>query len=143
MWADAELPLSLKMRLFKVGIISILAYGVESWDLTEGSKRAIRDWNSRCLHTSAQDHGEEPQGRVCGPDLQPGRPPSPKVLQRRQNWIHSLLGCPEASLPRRVFLTPLPLTQSCLVWVQPKKEIPIIDFISLEKKSRLSSSQSC
>lgn len=96
-WADAELPLDLKIRLFKVGIVSILAYGVESWNLTADVMRALRGWNSRCLHRlTGRSHREEcvdPTFDLVG-----------HLQQRRQKWIKCLLDSPEESLPRRVFL---------------------------------------
>jgi hypothetical protein len=88
----------LKLRLFKVGIVSILAYGVESWwCMTEGIKRVLRGWNSRCLHRltgrSHRDECVDPTFDLVG-----------HLLQRRQKWIRSLLDFPEESLPKRVFL---------------------------------------
>jgi hypothetical protein len=48
-WRDKNIPLDLKIRLFKVRILSILLYGCESWKVTKKILRNIRGFIARCF----------------------------------------------------------------------------------------------
>ena len=34
-WDSKELSVELKLRLYRAGIVSVVTYGVEAWDMTE------------------------------------------------------------------------------------------------------------
>ena len=48
-WHSAEISTGLKLRIYVAGVLSILQYGSECWDITEKSSKGIRAWNARRL----------------------------------------------------------------------------------------------
>ena len=49
-WASKHVPLQLKLRIYKTGVCSQLAYGSEAWLLNADTIRIINGVNSRMLH---------------------------------------------------------------------------------------------
>jgi hypothetical protein len=96
-WDSKELSTDLKLRLYMAGIVSIVAYGVEAWDMTEKIKTRLRGWNSRCLHMitgrSYRDEALIPTFDLVA-----------CILSRRQKWLGHMLRSNEAFLARRVLL---------------------------------------
>jgi hypothetical protein len=88
-WDSKELHTDLKLKLYITGIVSILAYGVEAWDMNEKVRTRLRGWNSRCLHTitgrSYRDEAVSPTFDLVA-----------SILSRRQKWLgHVLRSDPE------------------------------------------------
>ena len=51
---------SLKVNLFRAGIVSVLCYGLEAWWMDEALRRKLRSWNARCLHRiTGRSHRDE------------------------------------------------------------------------------------
>jgi hypothetical protein len=96
-WESSELHTDLKLRLYVAGIVSILSYGVEAWDMTEKLRTKLRGWNSRCLHVitgrSYRDEAVSPTYDLVA-----------SVLSRRQKWLGHLLRADPGFLARRVLL---------------------------------------
>jgi hypothetical protein len=96
-WDSKELSIDLKLRLYTAGIVSIVAYGVEAWDMTEKVMTRLRGWNSRCLHMitgrSYRDEAVSPTFDLVA-----------SILSRRQKWLGHVLRSHEAFLARRVLL---------------------------------------
>ena len=49
-WSSRNIPLQLKLRIYKTGVCSQLAYGSEAWKLNADTIRIINGANSRMLH---------------------------------------------------------------------------------------------
>jgi hypothetical protein len=96
-WESSELHTDLKLKLYVAGIVSILSYGVEAWDMTEKLRTKLRGWNSRCLHVitgrSYRDEAVSPTYDLVA-----------SVLSRRQKWLGHLLRAAPDFLARRVLL---------------------------------------
>ena len=60
-WSDGKLDLAIKIRLFKVRVLSILTYGSESWKMTKKVVQKIRGFVARCFAsmTYRVDSGDE------------------------------------------------------------------------------------
>ena len=50
LWSDHRLPLSLKLRLYRLAVCSTLTHGCEAWELTLKVRRMLNGFNSRCLN---------------------------------------------------------------------------------------------
>jgi exonuclease III len=91
LWADASLSLSLKLMLYQCGILSILSYGAECWDLSPALLTLLQQWNSRCL--SAITAREIPdEYRTPTLDL------IANLQARRLRWLGHTLRCEESHL---------------------------------------------
>ena len=58
-WADKKLSIDIKIRLFKVRVLSILVYGAESWKMTKRIVQKILGFIVKCfgnmtLHKTTQ-----------------------------------------------------------------------------------------
>jgi hypothetical protein len=53
-WRDAQVGMGLKLRVFKAGIVSVLAYGVEAWVLDQQTRRLLSP--GLVLQMPAGDH---------------------------------------------------------------------------------------
>ena len=96
-WDSKELSVELKLRLYTAGIVSIVTYGVEAWDMDDKVVTRLRGWNSRCLHMiTGRSYREEATSPTF--DL------VASILSRRQKWIGHVLRSEEAFLARRVML---------------------------------------
>ena len=49
-WQDHRLPLSMKLRIYKIAVCSTLTHACEAWSLTDPIKKKINGFNSRCIH---------------------------------------------------------------------------------------------
>jgi hypothetical protein len=97
LWRDAQVGRGLKLRLFKAGIVSILAYGVEAWVLDQPTRKLLRGWCSRCLQViTGRTHREE-----C---VEPTFDLVKHVLATRQRWLGHMLRSDEGLLARQVLL---------------------------------------
>jgi Reverse transcriptase (RNA-dependent DNA polymerase) len=47
-WSDKDLPLDLKIKLFKVRVVSTLLYGSESWKVTKRVLQNLRGFTGKC-----------------------------------------------------------------------------------------------
>jgi hypothetical protein len=96
-WDSKELQADLKLKLYVSGIVSILSYGVEAWDMTERLQTKLRGWNSRCLHViTGRTYREEAVSPTF--DL------VASVFSRRQKWLGHVLRADSEFLARRVLL---------------------------------------
>ena len=50
-WKRKKLNIDLKIRLFKVRILSILLYGCESWTITKKIIQNVRGFVKRCFNS--------------------------------------------------------------------------------------------
>jgi exonuclease III/uncharacterized C2H2 Zn-finger protein len=96
-WDSKEMHTELKLRLYLAGIVSIVTYGVEAWDMSDKVMTRLRGWNSRCLHVitgrSYRDEAVSPTFDLVA-----------SILSRRQKWLGHVLRADEAFLARRVLL---------------------------------------
>jgi hypothetical protein len=99
-WNSSGLSVGLKLRLYEAGVISVLVYGCETWDLTEKAMTWLGAWNARRL---AMITGREIREEYKDPafDLVGA------VRARRLKWAGELLTREETFLPRRVALAEL------------------------------------
>ena len=96
-WDSKTLSKALKLRLFNQGIISVLVYGCEAWELNEKIKAKLIGWNSKCLHRiTGRSHQEE-----C---VSPTFDLVKHVISRRQKWLGHMLRADPELLARRVLL---------------------------------------
>ena len=49
-WQDRRLPLSVKLRIYKSAVCSMLTHVCEAWTLTVAVRKKVNGFNSRCLH---------------------------------------------------------------------------------------------
>ena len=63
-WKDDRLPQSLKIKLYRAGVCSMLCHGYQSWLLDLKNKAFLRNWNAKCLAAitgrSVYDETREP-----------------------------------------------------------------------------------
>ena len=99
-WHSAEISTGLKLRIYVAGVLSILQYGSECWDITEKSSKGIRAWNARRL---ALLTGREIRAEYTVPtfDL------LGSVRARRLQWAGHLLREKETFLARKVAIAEL------------------------------------
>jgi hypothetical protein len=100
LWNSSELSRGLKLRLYEAGVVSVLAYGSECWDITEKAASAVRAWNARRL---AMITGREIREEYKTPSFDL----LGCVRARRLKWAGQLLRAPESYLPRRTALAEL------------------------------------
>ena len=48
MWRDKDLSIEIKLRLFKVRVLSMLLYGGESWTVTKQIVKSLRGFTAKC-----------------------------------------------------------------------------------------------
>jgi hypothetical protein len=96
-WADSSLSLSLKLRLYMCGIISILSYGAETWDLSPTLTSRLRQWNARCLAAiTSREIADE--YRTPTIDL------IEKLQNRRLRWLIRTLKSEESHLAHTILV---------------------------------------
>ena len=67
---NSGIPLSLKLKIYKTAICSLLTYGCEAWALSEKTMAAINGANARCLSRfTGQDAHAEASARTRTYDL--------------------------------------------------------------------------
>ena len=95
---DKSLSRSLKMRLYKQGVLSIITYGCEAWTLTQDVQRKLNGWNGRCLAViTGRTVHEESSERTRTFDL------VGTIRLRRRVWLgHILRSPPEDGLRQEV-----------------------------------------
>jgi hypothetical protein len=99
-WNSSGLSEGLKLRLYEAGVISVLIYGCETWDLTEKAMSWLGSWNARRL---AMITGREIREEYKDPafDLVGA------VRARRLKWAGELLRREKTFLPRRIAIAEL------------------------------------
>jgi len=96
-WDAKDLHQDLKLKLYCAGIISVVSYGVEAWDMNEKMRTKLRGWNSRCLHRiTGRTYREEA--------ISPTFDLVASVLSRRQKWLGHVLRSEPTFLAWRVLL---------------------------------------
>lgn len=50
-WAARRIGIELKRRIYQASVISVLVYGHEAWNLTDGVQRKLNGFNAQCLAT--------------------------------------------------------------------------------------------
>ena len=96
-WDSKEMHTELKMRLYLAGIVSIVTWGVEAWEMNAKVVTRLRGWNSRCLHRiTGRSYKEEAVNPTF--DL------VASIMARRQKWLGHVLRAGESFLARRVLL---------------------------------------
>ena len=105
-WKSSELSVALKLRLYAAAVVSVLIYGCEAWQMTEGLCKKLGAWNARRL---AFVTGREIRDEYCVPSFDLVA----RVRARRLRWAGHLLRASEEYLPRRVAVAQL---ESDLQW---------------------------
>jgi hypothetical protein len=99
-WNSAGLSEGLKLRLYEAGVISVLVYGCETWNLTEKTETWLRAWNARRLAMitgrEIRDEYKDPAFDLVG-----------SIRARRLKWAGELLRREKTFLPRRVAIAEL------------------------------------
>jgi hypothetical protein len=94
---DSDLSVRWKLRLFQAGVVSILVYGLEAWEMTDRAKTRLRGWASRCLvRITGRTYREEA--------VDPTWDLVKYVLARRLRWLGHTLRRPPETLLRRTVL---------------------------------------
>ena len=92
--------MGLKLRLYEAGVVSVLVYGCECWDLTVKAATSLRSWNARRM------------SMITGKEIREEyKHPSFDLLgcarARRLKWAKQLLRAPEDFIPRRTAMAEL------------------------------------
>jgi hypothetical protein len=99
-WNSSGLSVGLKLRLYEAGVISVLIYGCETWDLTEKAMTWLGAWNARRMAMitgrEIRDEYKDPTFDLVG-----------VVRARRLKWAGELLRREETFLPRRIAVAEL------------------------------------
>ena len=83
---NAHISMSVKMKIYKTAICSLLTYGCEAWDLSERAMAMINGANARCLcRFTGKDAHQEASARTRSYDLVRA------IRQRRLRWLGHLL----------------------------------------------------
>ena len=101
-WNSSGLSVGLKLRLYEAGVISVLIYGCETWDLTEKAMTWLGAWNAtRLAMITGRKIREEYKNPVF--DLV-------GVVRARRlpvKWAGELLTREDSFLPRRIAIAEL------------------------------------
>ena len=97
-WAARDVPLKLKLRIYKTGVCSRLVYGSEAWCLTPDIRRALNGCNSRMLsHITGRTVHEEASATTRTYDIVAA------IRSVRAKWLgHILRMTPERMVHRAV-----------------------------------------
>lgn len=95
-WQADEVSLKQKLRLYSAGVLSILAFGHESWDLDRETRASLKGWNARCMSRitgrSVAEENRHPTYDLVG-----------KLAARRLKWAGQVLRQdPNESIVHRV-----------------------------------------
>ena len=98
-WKAEEVPLKQKLRLYSAAVISIVAFGFETWEMPPKLEASLRGWNTRCLAIiTGREHSQEHRHPTF--DL------IAKLRARRLKWAGQILRSePEDSLVHQVLVT--------------------------------------
>ena len=92
--------MGLKLRLYEAGVVSVLVYGSECWDITAKTATAVQAWNARRLSMitgrEIREEYKTPSFNLLG-----------CVRDRRLKWAGQLLRAPVNYLPRRIAIAEL------------------------------------
>ena len=55
LWSDHRLPLSMKLRLYRLAVCSTLTHACEAWNMTDKIQKKVNGFNSRCLHVITKE----------------------------------------------------------------------------------------
>ena len=92
-WKSSQLSESIKRRIYESSVIAVLAYGCESWNLDEKSKKKINHFNNRSCHL------------IFGTEW--GEPAPVKLVAllraRRHNFLGRVLRMEDDRLPKISF----------------------------------------
>ena len=91
-WGSNEISVELKLRIYVAGVVSVLVYGCECWDLEECTGM-IQQWNARRL---ALISGREIRDEYVGPSVDL----LGMVRARRMRWVGEMLRLGEERLLR-------------------------------------------
>lgn len=59
-WGSSVFPLTAKIRLFGAAVVSVLAYGSETWLLDGGLMASLRGWCAKCMvRLTGRGHRDE------------------------------------------------------------------------------------
>ncbi|WP_432422665.1 reverse transcriptase domain-containing protein [Streptococcus dysgalactiae] len=110
LWRRRDIRLSLKGRVYKATVRSVLLYGCETWPLRAEDARRLSVFDHRCLRSIARirwQHrvsNDEVRRRVLGID---SRPLTEVITAHRLRWLGHVLRMPAHRLPyRSLFATP-------------------------------------
>lgn len=99
-WYSAEVSTNLKLRIYIAGVVSVLTYGCECWDINEGCHKKVGSWNARRLAgitgREIREEYKAPSFDIMG-----------CVRARRLVWLGKLLREEDTFLARRVALAEL------------------------------------
>ena len=98
LWDNDDLWLKTKLLLYQSGVLSVLTYGQEAWQLTEKIMTMLRGWNARCL---ARITGRTVREETVDPTFDLIK----SIRVRRLRWVGHVLRKPEASLDRKALFT--------------------------------------
>ena len=85
-WKATELPLKLKLRLYKAACCSILVYGSEAWILDETTCKMLNGANASILsHITGRTHHEEANRDTTTFNVVSW------IRSRRQRWLGHIL----------------------------------------------------
>lgn len=96
-WKSSIVSMSAKLRLFNSGVVSVLVYGCEIWQMDEGTQRSLRGW---CARLVSKITGRSIREECCSPTY----PLVQKVRARRARWLGHILRSDERYLVRQVLV---------------------------------------
>ena len=96
-WQDRRLPVSMKLRMYRLAVCTTFTHATESWELTETVRKKINGFNSRCLHViTGKPHRETATNPTYNLVLD--------IRRRRLRYLGHLLRMDPSRLVRRTLL---------------------------------------
>ena len=128
-WQDRRLPVSMKLRMYRLAVCWTLIHASEAWSLTEETRRKLNGFNSRCLHViTGRPYRETATEPIYDLLLD--------IRRRRLRYLGHLLRMDPSRLVRRTLLAYLygggsipkgSLLQDC-------PDMPLDSLVALAKK---------
>ena len=103
-WANQDIPKSLKIRIYKCLILPIALYGAETWTLRKEDQNRLETFEMRCLRTIEGVHlldrirSEEIRQRLHIPSTI-----NEEVTKRRLRWFGHISRMPQHRLPIQAY----------------------------------------
>ena len=96
-WQDRRLPVSLKLRMYRLAVCTTLSHISESWALSEQVRMKVNGFNSRCLHViTGRTHRETATDPIYNLVI--------NIRCRRLHYLGHLLRMDPSRLVRRTLM---------------------------------------
>ena len=97
LWADSNLPLTMKLGLYSTAVCSSLSHGSEAWEFTQAAQGFLNGFNCRCLFWIT---GKQYRETATNPDYDLFL----AIRKRRLRYLGHILRMSNDCLVRRTFI---------------------------------------